>query len=158
MKIRNGFVSNSSSSSFIVGIKDGVEAEVDFEGEDNKGKIVRGKISIPGTTASDINSLKSLFKWEFDFDIDEAMKNKKANETGIENFKRCKKALKEGKYIVGCGILIGGQDWEPCTYLNEGDEEEVDPDALLYNNGGIEAFIDTKTMEVIAEEYGNGVV
>ena len=158
MKIRNGFVSNSSSSSFIVAIKDGVEAEVNFEGKDNDGKIVKGKISIPGTEAYDIEGLKSLFKWEFNFDIDEAMKNKANNEIGIRNFEQCKKALEEGKYIIGFGFLIGGQDWEPNTYLNEGDEEEVDTDALLYNNGGVSAFIDPKTMEVIDEQTGNGVV
>ena len=102
MKTRTGFVSNSSSSSFIVAFKKNAKVKIEID------------LTEFGNTIKTIKQLDEYFKEVMKFSED------KPDETGTikEQYTQCKKALSEGKKICfGCVSSDSGVAAEIALYV-----------------------------------------
>jgi hypothetical protein len=125
MKIRNGFVSNSSSSSFVVAVKDEENATVKVTVEVN----LKDHLNRP--TISTVEELKNMYKKEYCVDIDAD-----DNPFYQRQFLNAKAAIESG-YIILFGEFnsYGGSAAE--TLLCEkGLPKDLDNIKVIYNEGG----------------------
>jgi hypothetical protein len=124
MKIRNGFVSNSSSTSFMVALKNAsktstkvkIELEVDLA---EYGKVI-----------NNTKELNAYYDSEFGYSLEEAEES--------EEYVKARKAIEQGKTIIAGSF---------------GDETDNAVEVLLCHKG-IEDFIKDKNIEIIHSEAG----
>ena len=128
MKIRNGFVSNSSSSSFIVSCKDKKSAKIKVELEVDLYHHAKSKI----TTLSELD--KYYIK-QYGWDKKNTIEAIFEDEDGYfkEDYIKAKKAIKRGEIVLFC------------SFSNESDE----PVSQLLCDMGIEKFCDGKLVKCI---------
>ena len=132
MKIRNGFVSNSSSSSFIVSCKDKKSAKIKVELE----------VDLYDHADDKITTLKELdgyfidrYGWGGDTTLEAIFED---NEGLKEDYIKAKKAIECGELV-----LFG-------SFSNESD----DPASMLLCDMGIEKYCDGKLVKCIQGEGG----
>ena len=132
MKIRNGFVSNSSSSSFIVSCKDKNSAKIKVEIE----------VDLYDHADTKVSTLKELdehfieqYGWGGDTTLEKIFED---NEGLKEDYTKAKKSVERGELV-----LFG-------SFSNESD----DPASMLLCDLGIEKFCNGKTVKCIQGEGG----
>jgi len=116
MKTRQGFVSNSSSSSFIIAT-DGKET-VKMMVEVNLDNLSEYSIQT-------IEGLNEFFEYEHDAKFDE---NSNEDSYYYTEYLACKKAIKNGKTIFAGSVGSEGNCVEQFIYENGFEENELDAD------------------------------
>jgi hypothetical protein len=127
MKIRNGFVSNSSSSSFIVSCKDRTKAKITVSFEVDLAKY--------GDIIKTVEELEQYYVELYGFDSIEELETDVA---AYDEFQKCKRAITKGE------IIIMG------SFSNEDD----DPISQLLCESGIRIYCDEKNVKCIVGDGG----
>lgn len=97
MKIRNGFVSNSSSSSFIVAVKDEKHTKIKLTIEVDLSKYAR-RYGGPAVIST-VEQLYKLFKEDYDYDAAES-EQRYGGEFWKEKYNKAKTAIEAGKIVL----------------------------------------------------------
>jgi hypothetical protein len=103
MKTRNGFVSNSSTSSFIVALKPECKGKITITVEVNLANFARSVIN-------NVEDLNTYFKENFSDDYLEV------NSWSNEKYLAAKKALENGKVVFAGRICSDGEGVEQFLY------------------------------------------
>ena len=130
MKIRNGFVSNSSSSSFIVAVKSEDKAKtkitVTFD--------VDLKDYLEHPIVKTVKELKRIYKEELYYDIDN--ENNDEDCAYMIQFLKAKKAIESGKMIlIGSFSSESGEGVEG-VLCSKGLPKKNKNFTIIYNEGG----------------------
>jgi len=134
MKIRSGFVSNSSSSSFIVAVKDKNNAKIRLTIEVDLSKYAH-RYGGPAIIST-VEQLYKLFKEDYDYDAAET-DQRKNDEFWEERYKKAKAAIERGKVVL---------------FGRFSDQEGDAVEALLCENGLKEE--ESSDVEIIHSERG----
>jgi hypothetical protein len=128
MKIRNGFVTNSSSSSFIVSTHDKSKAKVNMEVD----------LSEYSTKIKSLKELDQYFmeNYAYPHTTEGFKKLLKENEYIANEYKDCKEKIKNGEKI----------------YIGNISSEAFEGVEMLLNQKGIEETLDTSNLTVIRDE------
>ena len=132
MKIRSGFVSNSSSSSFVVAVKEGetkITVTTEFDLADSARATCR--------TIEDLNE-HFLEEWAYGHDSIEEFLNDSEEVWATEHYKKAKEAIENGKVVMFGSFESYGEGPVESMLCDNGLKGIVDEDKIeiIYSEGG----------------------